>query len=287
VSPQPASGAPSPETDAPKPGPPRAETASPPHFSGAPSLFPSGHRLSGYHLPLTPRDAKYVYEKNIACPVCEHTFKAYALRSSRLVAERTEYDLRVRYKGVEPLYYDVVTCPKCWYSALADVFQHTGRRVRQAELDALMLPHKAEIGLNFGLIEDTATLFAGYYLALTCLPACFTEPRLLAGKLWLKLSRLYNDCGDEAMKRYAESNALAAYKAAYEKSRVPAKQMQQLCYIIGELCAAEGDADAARRYFFLAKTEKDGTQVIRRYAEDRLEKLKNAEPKKGQQDAGD
>ncbi|MDR1157445.1 MAG: DUF2225 domain-containing protein [Oscillospiraceae bacterium] len=251
-------------------------TITPSPFWSVPSLFPAGHRMEAYRLPLTPVDKKYVYEKNIVCPVCEHAFKAYTVRLSRLVSDGMDRDLRVRYQGVEPLYYDVITCPKCWYSALVHVFKEVGAR-RRAAVDEMMLPFKAEMGLHFGLIQDTVTLFAGYYLALRCLPVCFTGQPLLAGQLWLRLRRLYSDCGDAAMQRHAASQALAVYQEAYETSYIPAKQMQQLCYILGELNAAESNTAAARRYLFLAKTNKDGNQVIRRHAEDRLEELKAAQ----------
>ncbi|MDR0671918.1 MAG: DUF2225 domain-containing protein [Oscillospiraceae bacterium] len=256
--------------------PPASGAITPSRFWTVPSLFPPGHRMEAYHLPLTLADKKYIYEKNIVCPVCGHAFKAYTVRLSRLVSEGMDRDLRVRYQGVEPLYYDVITCPKCWYSALLQVFKEVGARRRSA-IDELMLPYKAEMGLHFGLIQDTVTLFAGYYLALCCLPVCFAGQPLLAGQLWLRLSRLYSDCGDGAMKRHAAGRALAAYQEAYETSYIPAKQTQQLYYIIGELNAAEGNTTAARRYFFLAKTDKDGNQIIRRHAEDRLEELKTAD----------
>jgi uncharacterized protein (DUF2225 family) len=256
---------------------PGSGAITPSPFWSVPSLFPTGHRMEAYHLPLTPVDKQYVYEKNIACPVCEHTFRAYTVRLSRLVSEGMDRDLRVRYRGVEPLYYDVITCPKCWYSALVQVFKEVGARRRTA-IDEMMLPLKAEMGLHFGLIRDTVTLFAGYYLALRCLPVCFAGQPLLAGQLWLRLRRLYGDCGDAAMQRHAADQALAAYQEAYETSYIPAKQMQQLYYIIGELSAAEGSTAAARRYFLLAKTNKDGNQIIRHHAEDRLEELKVAQP---------
>jgi uncharacterized protein (DUF2225 family) len=259
--------------------PPANETITPSRFWTVPSLFPAGHKMEMYHLPLASADKKYIYEKNIVCPVCGHAFKAYTVRLSRLVSEGMDRDLRVRYRGVEPLYYDVITCPKCWYSALVQVFKEVGAR-RRSTIDEMMLPFKAEMGLHFGLIQDTVTLFAGYYLALCCLPICFAGQPLLAGQLWLRLRRLYGDCGDGAMQRHAARQALAAYQEAYETSYIPAGQMQQLYYIIGELSAAEGGASAARRYFFLAKTNKDGNQVIRRYAEDRLEELKAEQPSK-------
>jgi uncharacterized protein (DUF2225 family) len=251
-----------------------------------PSLFPAGHQLYHYQLPVEQVDTKYIYERAAICPVCGQSFKTCALRHSRLVVERMDTNLRNRYKGVEPMYYDVVTCPKCWYSALDDVFKTAAAANRKREaIDEMMLPYKAEMGLNFGLTRDTMTIFAGYYLALRCLPVCFAGQPLLSGKLWMKLSHLYADCHDENMRHYAARKALAAYQSAYETAHVPPKQVQQLCYIIGELSRQFHDATTARRYLFLAKTEKEGSQVIRRYAEDRLEDIKAAEAAKREQAA--
>jgi hypothetical protein len=53
--------------------------------------------------------------------------------------------------------------------------------------------------------------------------------------------------------------------------------MQQLCYIRGELSHRSGELIAARRYFFLAKTDKEGNNALRWQAEDRLEEIKQEE----------
>lgn len=277
----PAVEAPEPEASDPLPDPEPPAAEIPPLaalVTSAPTLFPEGHKLGQYHLALTP-DPKYVYEKSVICPICEHSFKSYAVRRSRMIAERTERDLRVIYKGVEPLYYDVITCPKCWYSALSESFKNAAS-IHRATINETMLPYKAEMGLNFGLQQDEIALFAGYYLALLCLPVCFAGQYILNGKLWMKLSRLYADGQDEEMQRYAAKKALTAYQAAYEKSRVPAKSVQQLCYIIGELSYMFDDPLTARRYFFLAKTDKNGNQFVGNLAEDRLEDIKAEEKQK-------
>ncbi len=52
--------------------------------------------------------------KTIACPVCGKPFQAVSVRPSKLVVERTDSDMRTRYKGVEPLFYEVLTCPRCF-----------------------------------------------------------------------------------------------------------------------------------------------------------------------------
>jgi len=240
----------------------------------ASSLFPEGH--AHHELAITNADKEYLFTKNFTCPICSHSFKRLAVKTSKLISEHTDSDLRVHYVGIEPLYYDVITCPHCWYSALTEMFKDGVSS--KAKLDQLIKPYKEQLPLQLGEDLDSLTVFAGYYLAITCAPKCFRKYDAILGKLWIKLSRLYDDCQNEKMTLYTTEQALKGYMGAYEKSDMPPKQNQQLFYIIGELSLRLNDLPNARRFFFQAKTYRDGSPVLKRQAEDRIEYLRTLTP---------
>lgn len=249
---------------------PKLKAAPAPKTEGDTRLFPEGH--GQYELPLSEQKPEYMYEKTYTCPVCGNTFKMAAVKPSKLVALQTDPDLRVHYRNVEPLYYDVVVCSACLYSALGESFTDLGDGI-PSEIKKALEKYKG-VTLNMGEDYDAATVFAAYYLAVQCARLTSARPQLALGKLWLKLSRIYDDAGDDAMNKLAAENALDAYLTSYQNSYIPEKQVQQLCYIIGELYNKFGKQTEALKFLFMAKTNKQGSPVVRRKAEDRIDQIK-------------
>jgi uncharacterized protein (DUF2225 family) len=269
--------------DAPKPVSPEpqvngiADAAQPaavgsPVPSGPFPLFPEGY--SDCSLPLNNADRDHLMEKSTTCPLCGQSFRYLAVRSSKLVLESTDSDMRPRYKEVEPLYYEVMTCPHCLYSALSDTFDKPGRPgpdfVR--ELSAI----KEGYPLHFGEEADADSVFAGYYLALHCAPHCFTKPHMTIAKLHLKLSRIYQDAGNSRMETFAAQEALDAYMYVYQNIDVPASQDQQLCLVIAELSFKLGRFREAKDFFFKVKVSRNGAPLLKRQAENRLYEIRES-----------
>jgi uncharacterized protein (DUF2225 family) len=240
--------------------------STPPAPSVGSSLLPDGHGV--YSLPQGNEDRACLMDKGYTCPVCKNGFTFPTVRPSKLVLESTDSDMRPRYKGIEPLYYDVITCPHCLYSALTDMFDSPNKpKARIAEeLKAI----KDNCGISFGATTDASTVFAGYYLALFCAPRCFTKHHLITAKLLLKLSRIYQDCKDSPMEAHTAKQALDAYMYVYQNIEIPANQDQQLCLIIGELCLSLGRVKEAKDFFFKAKINRAGAPLLKRQAENRL-----------------
>jgi len=249
-------------------GVPVADTSS---LSQRSSLFPENH--GSYRLPLDNGNKECLFEQSVACPMCGHSFKQMTVLFSKLRQTGTDSDLRVRYKDIEPMLYDIITCPSCFYSALSDSFAGTSKRWAD-RINKEIEPFKAELRIKTGGQRDSFAVFAGFYLAMICAPICFDNPQQITANLWLKLSRLYSDCEDDTMHRYASEQALKEYKYSYENYNISEKQLQQMCYIIGDLYQQLGDLDNARVFFYMAKTNKAGTAVLKRHADLRLDDIK-------------
>lgn len=240
-----------------------------PKPSGTSPLFPEGH--GAYTLSFNPDDHTYLMESEYTCPYCKKAFKTLRVRSSKLQVESVDSDMRNRYRGVEPLYFDVVTCPNCLYSAMTDDFKSPDLlKADLSELKAL----QGKVKVLAGAQRDTFTIFAGYYLALLCAPKCFVKHSQATAKLLLKLSRVYQDCGDRAMELEASRRALDAYMHIYINEESTPELDQQLCLIMGELYLKLGDTKQARDFFFKAKMNRLGAQVLKTQAENRLGEIR-------------
>lgn len=239
--------------------------------SATSALFPEGH--GAYSLALANK-ADCLYIDSVTCPLCGNSFKNLTMIASKMRRESTDKSLRVRFKDIEPLHYEIITCPSCLFSSQGETFAATSKGLWTAVLQAVS-PYTAEKAkVKTGDQRDTFTVFAGYYLALLCAPVCHDEHQTVTGALWQKLSRLYDDCGDAAMSQYASQKALEDYSYAYEHFSFSERRDQQICFVIGDLHQRMGDLDKARNFFFQVKTNQAVTPLFKRQAELRLDEIR-------------
>ena len=234
-------------------------------------LFPPGHKR--YILPGMEPDTTIVGTSPCVCPMCDHEFKAQKIRNSKLRLLSTDADLRSRFQGVDTLHYLTMTCPKCYFSAIRDNFTKAMSSRRMLVADKIN-PIKAAMKFDFDGAMTAETVFASMYLALQCVPLAYTGKELITARIWRHLSWMYRDCGDEAMEKMATLTAYEQYLKAYEVVDIPATSVQSICYIIGDLAYRVEDIRAAKRFFYSARTNRDGGALMRSQAEDRLAEIR-------------
>ena len=67
-------------------------------------------------------EEEVLFDKTYECPVCFGSIKERTVKTGRVKLHHTDMDLRAVYEHIEPLKYDVVTCPHCGYAALTRYF---------------------------------------------------------------------------------------------------------------------------------------------------------------------
>ena len=68
------------------------------------------------------KEAEYLFDKNVECPVCDSTFRTRVVKTGRVRRLESDFDLRPRHPDVDTIKYDVVSCPYCGYTALNRFF---------------------------------------------------------------------------------------------------------------------------------------------------------------------
>ena len=237
---------------------------------GPSSLFPEGHQ--SYVLKDAEPDQSLFFNKIFTCPMCENKFPFPSVRTTKLRAVTTDNDLRVNYDGINVTHYLALTCPQCLFSAITTEFEKAMASRMGMVLKAVE-GYKNELHADFNAV-DADTIFTRLYLALACMPLCYSNHILHTARLWLNISWLYRDCGDENMEKYALDKALQAYAQAYSAINLDKKNEQRVCIIIGELSFKLGDMAKAREYYYLAKVNKEGVRQLSEMADDRLGDIK-------------
>jgi uncharacterized Zn finger protein (UPF0148 family) len=150
--------------------------------------------------PEPPRDC-LTYIKQVTCPVCNTQFEVKKLFNSKLKLVNRDYDLRLHFDGVEPLFYNCCICPKCQYGNYMEEFEELTRSQiakLQSQMTQLALPIPA-IELE-KVINDHQVV-----LGILELMGATSEKR---GRCWLHLAWLYEDKQDFEAAANARQQAL-------------------------------------------------------------------------------
>jgi hypothetical protein len=237
-------------------------------------LFPEGH--GSYDLQPANDSAALAIVKT-KCPLCDCEFDNHFLLTSRLGAGKKDPDMRVRYSIIEPLHYAITTCPECLFSAEAEAFADTPKRYAEAIYKTIEQYKDAEnqIQIKIGKERDIDSVFASFYLALACAPAALERNHEMAcAGLWLKISRLYEDCGDSNMHDFAFAKTYEAYDYIYSNIRLDDKVLQQIAFLLGNLNFKRGKYDEARQLLYSIKAAKTAPPTLARAVDDKLEVIR-------------
>ncbi len=237
-----------------------------------PALFPEGHKT--YDLLPKADSSDIVFDRVVPCPICGNKFITYGQKMSKLRSKGMDNDLRRRYENFDPLWYNVWTCPECYYSNYYHEFPSispTKHKLVSAKIKSILNGEKLSIVKDANINQ----LFTQYYLLLLCTQAV-AAPNIKLGKIWMNLMWLYRDCGDDEMVKTAATSALKYYQEAYLKCDTDFKpeDEQQLCIILSELYIINEKTDEAFKYLMKARTQRGGNKTFSQMAEFRLEELK-------------
>lgn len=65
---------------------------------------------------------KMIFKKTIVCPVCKTESKVNSLKKGAYRIIGQDIDLELHYSGLNPLYYDVISCNNCGYTDVSKYF---------------------------------------------------------------------------------------------------------------------------------------------------------------------
>lgn len=73
---------------------------------------------------ITLKEEDMLFDKTHECVVCGNSFKNRTVRTGKARLIDTDKDLRNIFEGIEPLKYDVISCPYCGFTAVSRYFEN-------------------------------------------------------------------------------------------------------------------------------------------------------------------
>lgn len=97
------------------------------HLEGASLYGDPNEKKEEKAAPLVAKEQKMdeadmLFKKSCTCVICDRQFKTVTVRSGKARLVETDRDLRPKYEDIEPLKYEVISCPYCGFSAVSRFF---------------------------------------------------------------------------------------------------------------------------------------------------------------------
>lgn len=187
------------------------------------------------------------------CPLCKETFKSHAIRDTKLKVVRQGAFFMNEFQDIDPLWYELVICPKCGYiEKVADFskkIRYNEDRIRGAMTEA---QNEYEIAYSeFRTAYEVADAFKRYEKSLEIKDA---DVKVKA-RASLLTYEFFRRLGAEEEASIYRDKAFDLYTGMFTGGilDVTDSQMQQLYLIIGKLHEHRGEMAEAKNQYRLAK----------------------------------
>lgn len=236
------------------------------------NIYLKGHRE--HPEVLCRANKEHTYLKEFVCPHCgtkfvTECFNATSLRRKRIKKRDSSYEVRYEFDNFLIEWYQIVTCTHCYFSAFIDVFQQPDLVLYTEKYEEDLRIAFSSLLLNFSTTKNLDFVFTQYYLALICARGLIDRKQINA-RLWLGLSRLYEDAGDNDLAEEANKRAAEAFKEHYVGSILQAKSEHLICLNIGARLYAFGDVRASREIVLLLMGNREEETHYKKMAQELL-----------------
>lgn len=228
-----------------------------------------------YYKVLPTEHYKYLFDKDVTCPVCEINFKVNQIRFSQLELDHVKKDFRRIYKNVDELWYQLWRCPHCHYTNFGTEFFKINNLVRN-ELKLSLPRHK----MNHELVlvkDNIQQVFADIY-QMNAILDMVTKSSFVKARLWQSYAWLLEDVNDLETAKQAREILLNYLEDAWYNSTAsldPDDEIK-LGLKLAMLSQEFGNIKNARNYILQAVRVNSNNKALKQQAQDLMYEIKNA-----------
>ena len=216
--------------------------------------------------------AEMLYDKTYNCPICNNSFKARAVKSGKARLIKLDTDFMPLYDKINPLFYDVIICPKCGYGAMISYFEKIKQFQVKLILDNITSKFRYK---QYPDVYDLDIAIERYKYSLL---NSIVKNAKNSEKAYncLKLSWMYRLKKDETNEKKFLEQAYIGFKQAFETEPFPICNMDQntLMYLIGECARRLGNKSEALLWYGKVLVSRNVKPRIKELARDQKDYVK-------------
>nr|WP_304284799.1 DUF2225 domain-containing protein [Clostridium paraputrificum] len=190
---------------------------------------------------------EHTFDKRITCPVCSSKFEIKCVKSKSPRILSKDSDFFIRYKSINPYFYDVWICNSCGYSAMKVDFPKIKSYQKDLVLKNITSKWKPRIYPDV-MTEELA--IEKYKLALIT-ALSMEKQNSTIGMILIKISWMYRLLNNNLEELKYLSQALTAFENAYINENFPMYGLDRdsLTYLIGDLNRRLNNNDIALQWY--------------------------------------
>lgn len=217
--------------------------------------------------------AESLIDKPFVCPCCDNSFTNKVVDTSKIRMTGMDSDLRSYYEPVDPVFYDVIICPKCGYAALSKIFDNLSFEKAQTIMNFISPRQK---DMTFPQVYSVDIALIRYKAALMCALITGDKSSILA-VLYLRMAWLHRMILDEENETRCLVTCLEAFREAVSKEYFPLVDMDEKTtyYIMGSVLAKLRREEEAVEYFNRCSKSSDLSPKLSALIKEQLLKLVN------------
>ncbi len=187
--------------------------------------------------------------KEFACQLCGNDFSYPRIFSDAIMVESRDEDLKPNFKGVNALYYQVITCPNCYLTLFERDFGTLNIPDEKIDKVKRVLENaKKEFGkLNLGEdreLDDAIKLFSIAAAVYTVM-----DHSRGAAEAYLKLAWLYREKGMDKEEKVALAKSLKFFEKHFKEEITNEREEPMILFYLGELNKLLGNKREAVKWF--------------------------------------
>lgn len=181
--------------------------------------IPKEYRFS--HVVKEPyQNPKVLTRYRQACPICGKTVTVVDLKRNILTFKKMDLDCRIEYLMNEPLWYDIISCPSCYYTNHhLNFFRIYGSDVELLQ-SILEEEHVPVVEQKDAKRTSFDRLVLKYLQAININEHINGNDNAMIGTLWLNLYWLANDSGDDSFTLFCAKHAVQRFRIAIDEDEV-------------------------------------------------------------------
>lgn len=214
------------------------------------------------------------WKKEFKCPVCSNEFEAVRVFSNAVTVKKRDTDFMPIYEGINALYYQLITCPTCLFTAFESDFQ-TELTAKQKNLLMKALEKTEYIGRpNLSEnrdIGDAAVVFSIAAIVYTLLGASCK-----AAECYLKLGWLFRQSHNSIEEKKALQKALDHFENYYINEEITPQEEPMVLFYLGEINGRLGNKKKAVEWFSILVRKFDSSSLYARKARERWQDMRQS-----------
>lgn len=214
----------------------------------------------------------YLYDRSVICPVCNSKFTARTVKTNAPMIKEKDKDLFIRYRTVNPYFYDVWLCNICGYTSMKADFN----KIRKIEIERVQKGISSKWhGREYPKVYDVNIAIERYKVSLLNYTIMESKASKKAINC-LKIAWMYRLIEDTKSEQLFIEQAVVGLRDAYFNEDFPIYGMDKFTtiYLIGELQRRLGNYDEALKQFSDVITSQVAGRRIKDLAWDQKELIK-------------